>query len=179
MRTNYRSEGHSDSYYAKPIFVGQPTRNLYLIEIQLYEGGYYKLINHDSGQTYDIAAFPWFSPNGSRFIVHSGLYGHESETLEVWAVEKGQIAPLWVEPLMADYAAHTSQWLRERGTPEGLQIFTGPLYCFTRWLDEERAFMQGFDEPNAKTFPERDYEAGYDVLLVYDGHRWGLTKVTP
>lgn len=89
--------------------------DFYVIKTDLYEGGFYKLINASTGKEYTTGGYPYFSPDG-KYILTAGFdieAGYSFNGWELFENNQGNLKFLKkYEP--SKWGVHTIQWIDSR-----------------------------------------------------------------
>jgi len=129
-----------------------PVAHVYSIAIQYYEGSGVELVNARTGQTLLLPGVPYFSDDGSRFLVIDNDYAHGGDDDLAVGTTEGDVPALqW---------KHTWQ--------------DGPVeWRHQRWIDNDHVALRVFPADTAPNCPNNDCDA---VLTRFD-NGWVVRKL--
>ena len=125
---------------------------VYSIRIQYYEGSGFELLSARTGNVLRLSGTPYFSPDGSRFIVIDNDYAFGGEyDLAIGSAAKGLLSLEW------------QQVSKE-----------GPLeWQLQRWIDNDRIALRVFKADTDQRCPDNDC----DAMLVRFADSWALRRL--
>jgi hypothetical protein len=130
-----------------------PKAQVYSIWIQYYEGSGFELLSARTGNVLRLSGTPYFSADGSRFIVIDNDYAYGGPyDLAVGSNTNGSLALDW-----------------ETVSKEG-----GPMeWRLQRWIDNDRIALRVFKADTGQKCPDNDC----DAMLVRFGNSWALRRL--
>lgn len=129
-----------------------PVAHVYSIAIQYYEGSGVELVNARTGQTLLLPGVPYFSDDGSRFLVIDNDYAHGGDDDLAVGITEGDVPALqW---------KHT--WQNE------------PVeWRHQRWIDNDHVALRVFPADTEQKCPDNNC----DAILVRFNDGWAVRRV--
>jgi hypothetical protein len=128
-----------------------PEARVYSIAIRYYEGGAVELLSARTGNVLRLSGTPYFSPDGSRFIVIDNDYAYGGEhDLAIGSNVNGSLSLEW-------------QARREELLEWRLQS----------WIDNDHIALRVFPDDAGQKCPDNNC----DAMLVRFGNSWALRRL--
>ncbi|WP_456618884.1 MULTISPECIES: hypothetical protein [unclassified Bradyrhizobium] len=129
-----------------------PVAHVYSIAIRYYEGSGVELVSARTGKTLRLSGVPFFSDDGSRFVVIDNDYAHGGEYDLAVGSTLGDVLVL--------------QWQRE--SQDGLVEWR-----HQRWIDNDHVALRVFPADTELKCPDNDC----DAILVRFNDGWAVRRV--
>jgi len=130
-----------------------PKAQVYSIGIQYYEGSGFELLSARTGKVLLVSGTPYFSPDGSRFVVIDNDYGHGGpHDLSIGSAANGSLSLEW---------EHLSEGgeLRE--------------WRLERWIDNDHIALRVFPADAGQKCPDNNC----DAVLTRFGNGWVISRL--
>ncbi|MCR5887632.1 hypothetical protein LRS06_07540 [Hymenobacter sp. J193] len=100
-----------------------PSIRHWLLSVHLYEGGYYLLVNQQTGRRTQVWSPPAVAPDGRHFVCGNSdvLARYEPSGLQVWEVEAAGLRMLWQR--QTEWGLNQPRWLDNRTILFGQDYF--------------------------------------------------------
>jgi hypothetical protein len=127
--------------------------HVYSIVIQYYEGGSVELLSARTGRVLRLSGTPYFSPDGSRFVVIDNDYGHGGpHDLSVGSNVNGSLSLDW-------------EHVTEQGELREWRL--------ERWIDNDHIALRVFPADAGQKCPDNNC----DVILTRFGNGWMISRL--
>jgi len=130
-----------------------PQAKVYSIWIQYYEGSGVELLSARTGKVLLVSGTPYFSPDGSRFVVIDNDYGHGGP-----------------HDLSVGSAANSSLSLEWEHLSEGGELREWRL---ERWIDNDHIALRVFPADAGQKCPDNNC----DAILTRFGNGWVISRL--
>lgn len=130
-----------------------PKAQVYSIWIQYYEGSGFELLSARTGNVLRLSGTPYFSPDGSRFIVIDNDYGHGGP-----------------HDLSVGSTANSSLSLEWEHLSEGGELREWRL---ERWIDNDHIALRVYPADADRKCPDNNC----DAMLVRFGNGWAIRRL--
>jgi hypothetical protein len=129
-----------------------PVAHVYSIAIQYYEGSSVELVNARTGKTLLLPGVPYFSDDGSRFLVIDNDYAHGGDDDLAVGITEGDVPAL--------------QW---KHTWQGEPV----EWRHQRWIDNDHVALRVFPADTEQKCPDNNC----DAILVRFNDGWAIRRV--
>jgi hypothetical protein len=129
-----------------------PVARVYSIAIKYYEGSGVELVSARTGKTLLLSGVPYFSNDGSRFVVIDNDYAHGGENDLAIGSTVGDLLAL--------------QW--QHAWQEGLVEWR-----HQRWIDNDHVALSAFPADSEQKCPDNDCDA---ILVRFNGG-WAVKRI--
>ena len=130
-----------------------PKAQVYSIWIQYYEGSGVELLSARTGKVLLVSGVPYFSPDGSRFVVIDNDYGHGGP-----------------HDLSVGSTANSSLSLEWEHLSEGGELREWRL---ERWIDNDHIALRAFPADAGQKCPDNNC----DAILTRFGNGWVISRL--
>lgn len=131
-----------------------PVAHVYSISIQYYEGSGVELVNARTGKTLRLSGMPYFSDDGSRFLVIDNDYAHGGDDDLAVGVTEGEVPALQWKHTWKDEPV---EWRHQR------------------WIDNDHVALRVFPADTQQKCPDDNC----DAILVRFNDGWVIRRVPP
>jgi hypothetical protein len=130
-----------------------PKAQVYSIWIQYYEGSGFELLSARTGNVLRLSGTPYFSPDGSRFVVIDNDYGHGGpHDLSVGSTANSSLSLEWEH---LSEAGELREWRLER------------------WIDNDHIALRVYPADADRKCPDNNC----DAMLVRFGNGWAIRRL--
>jgi hypothetical protein len=127
--------------------------HVYSIVIQYYEGSSVELLSARTGKVLLVSGAPYFSPDGSRFVVIDNDYGHGGpHDLSVGSTANSSLSLEWEH---LSEAGELREWRLER------------------WIDNDHIALRVYPADADRKCPDNNC----DAMLVRFGNGWAIRRL--